>query len=599
VALLDGLLTPIGLLALAGLVPLVILYLVRPNPEERRLPTVRFLSEQNQRESANPLLERLRRSLLLLIQVLAVVLLALALAQPFQFVPERTTVEETVLVVDASASMATRTGDGTRFQSALEAASDAPTSTTSVVVSSADGGVVLRKGGPPEARSALDGVSVTDAPGDLRSAIASATSIAGEGARIVVYSDFVDQSAWRDAVQTARARGLLVDLNQVGGGGADNVGVIDQSFSGNSVTASVKNFGETPATRTVELGDQRRRVTLAAGDVQEVTFQVPAGGGQIRLRPGDSFPTDDVSYVAAPQDASVDVLVLTNDRNEFLLTALSVIDQVSLTVDSPPTTVASSYDVIVYSNVQPNRLLRSNVQAGTEVLDEDGGVAIQAQSEMPTTYGDLLLIDPQSVRPNPSLRRVADDPLTDGITFSPPEAYVAGPLTAGEPLVTTTDGTPILATRDRAPGRVLFYGYIEERSSFHFNYQYPVFWKRAVFYLAGRETLPSLNYRTGSQLQFETEQRVETPSGTATGTAVSLSQAGFYTVDDRRVGASLLDDAESDVRPPDLSSNATGAGLPTRQEEQPVPRPYTRWIALLALVVVLAELAYLRRRGDL
>jgi hypothetical protein len=599
VALVDGLLTPLGLLALAGLVPLILLYFIRPNPEERRLPTLQFLAAQSRRESANPLLERLRRSLLLLVQILAIVLLALALAQPFQFVPERTAVEETVVVVDASASMATRTGDGTRFDGATAAAREAVTATTSVVVSGQDASVVLRKGGPPEARTALDEVTVTGTTGDLRTAIASAAAVAGEGARIVVYSDFVDASDWADAVQTARARGLLVDLEPFAGGGRDNVGIVDRSFSGNAVTLSVKNYGNSTIRRTLELGDQEAQLTLSGGDLQQVTFDVPAQGGAARLTPGDTFRVDDVAYVAAPRDATVDVLVLTNDRNRFLLTALSVIEQVSLTVESPPTTVDSNYDVVVYSNVASDRLLRSNVQAGVDAVENGGGVAVQAQTDLPGTLGSLLLLDPGEVRANPGIARVAEDPLTRGISFSPPEAYVSGTLAEGRPLVETTDGSPLLATTTRGSGRVLYYGYIEDSSSFKYNYQYPVFWKRVVFHLAGRQTLSELNYRTGTRLEFETARQVQTPTGTVTGRTVPLSATGFYTVGDRRVSASLLDERESDVAAAGLSADGEGSDVPVRREEQPVPRAYTPWVALAALAVTFGELVYLRRRGDL
>ena len=597
-ALLDGLLTPLGLAALLAAIPLVLLYLIRPDPVRRRLPTLRFLGDERRQDASNPLWERLQRNLLLLIQLLAILVFAVSLATPYTNVPQQTTIEESVLVIDGSASMATQANGETRFSRAVAAARESTTSTTSVVSTGAGTEVLLRQGPPEEARATLDGLRPTDAQGDLQQAIETAAAIAGENARIVVFSDFASEQTWADAVQRARARGLRVDLRQFAGGGDGNVGIVDRSFSGNEVTLTVKNFGDAEATRTLRLANQSSSLTLAGGDVTTATFTVPAGGGQVQLSPGDSFPTDDVAYLAAPEDAKIDVLLLTNDRNRYLSTALSVVDEVSLTVASPPTTVDQTYDVIVYSNVESDRLLRSNVEAGQDVLEDGGGVAVQAQADMPD-YGGLSLVEPDQINTNPTVSQVASDHLTDGISFSPPEEYVAGNLTAGTSLVTLNDGTPLVATATRGQGRVLYYGYIEESSSFKYNYQYPVFWKRAVFYLAGRDPLPTLNRDTGGELAFDNQTTVRAPSGQVTASRVALDQAGFYAVGDRRVGASLYSTAESNVSAPNLAAAREVNGVSTREEERQVPRPLTKWVSLFAVAVLLLELAYLRKRGDL
>ncbi|ELK46888.1 hypothetical protein D320_20479, partial [Haloferax sp. BAB-2207] len=361
-----------------------------------------------------------------------------------------------------------------------------------------------------DARAALDGLQASDAPGDLRSAITAAASVAGEDARVVVLSDFADDSPWSDAVREARARGLVVELQQFAGGGAGNVGIVDRRFSGANVTVTVKNYGDSAATRTLSLAGATREVRMDPGDVATATLPVPAGGGRVELSPGDAFPTDDALYVAAPGDASVDVLVLTNDENRYLTAALSVIPEVSLTVDNPPTAVSTNYDVVIYSNVNPGRLLAGNVEAGREIVADGGGVAIQAQEESPS-YGDLRLVSQGSVETNPTIGTVESHPITRDITFPPPTEYVAGDLRSGQSLVNTTDGTSLVAVERRGAGRVLYYGFMEDSSAFKYNYQYPVFWKRSVFYLAGRSTLSELNRATGGSLAAGANRTVETP----------------------------------------------------------------------------------------
>ncbi|MFB6280890.1 MAG: BatA domain-containing protein [Haloferacaceae archaeon] len=595
----DVFLSPLGLAALAGLIPLAVLYLIRPDPERIELPTVRFLVEDRGQDSTNPLMERLRRNLLLLLQALVVVALALALATPYVTVPQSETVDRTVLVVDASASMATETGDGTRFEAALAAARDAVTGTTSVVVAGREPRVAVRDGTRRAARAALGRLSVADAPGDLRAALVQASTLADGNARIVVLSDFADRTAWRDEAAAARGRGVSVVLRQFAGGGRDNVGIVDRSFSGGEVTLSVRNFGERTATRTLSLGGASRDVRLRPGDVTTVSLPVPAGGGEARLRPGDSFRTDDAAYVGAPADAAVEVLLLTNDRSRYLSTALSVIDAVDLTVKTPPTTVTERYDVIVYGDVERDRLLRGSVAAGRETVERGGGVAVVATDDLPADrYGDLLLVEPGPVGTGPTIGEVADDELTRGIDFPPPGEYVNGSLRSGRALVRTAGGAPLLAAADRGSGRVLYYGYLEASSPFKFNYQYPVFWKRAVFYLAGREPLTALNRETGDRLTFGAETTVTTPDGRVTGRTVVLQDAGFYRVGDRRIGASLYSAAESDVRADPVGGEG-GAGSGAGTERRRAPRPLDGPIALAALALLGGELLYLRRRGDL
>jgi len=598
-ALSDVFLTPLGLVALLTVVPVILLYLVQPDPRRVELPTLAFLLDDDQRDATNPLLERLKRNLLLFLQLLVLIALAVSLAGPYVSISQSQTVEETVLVLDGSASMGVETAGGTRFAAALAAAREETTGTNSVVVAGADSRIVLRSGGDTEVQAALDGLSVSDVSADLGASISQAASIAGENARIVVFSDFAADDGWTDAVRSARARDLQVDLRQFDGGGDDNVGIVDRTFSGRNVTLAVKNFGDAEATRSVSLGDRSRSVQLGPGDVERVSLTVPAGGGQVRLTPGDAFPTDDVAYIAAPSDPTVDVLLLTNDRNRYLTTALSVVEEVELTVDNPPTTVGDGYDVILYSNLRQERLLRGNVEAGRDVIESGGGVAILAQPSPPDVYGDLLLVSPNGTGTNPSVGRVTTAELTRGLDFPPPGTYLRGSLRAGTTLVQTAGGTPLVATESRGPGRVLYYGYVPNDDPFRFNYQYPVFWKRAVFHLAGREPLSALNRETGGRLQFADETRVETPGGAVTARTVPLETVGFYGVGERRIGVSLYSEAESDVDAVALAERESETGVTVREEERKVPRPLTWLVALAALLVALGEVAYLRRRGDL
>ena len=585
--------TPLGLLALAAAVPIVVLYLVRPDPQRLRLPTLAFLTAGDDTASDRPALSRLRRSLLLLLQLLVVTAIALALASPYVTVAEETTVSETVLVVDPSASMTVASDGTSRFDRAVREARDAVTETTSLVTAGARPRVQLRGGGPPDATAALDALEPTDTTGDLAGAISRAVAVAGPEARIVVASDVAGEGRWRDAVETARARGYTVQLRPVGEA-VDNVGIVDAEYGRTSVTLAVQNTGDEPATRRVGYANDSRRIELAPGDVTTVTFQVPPGDTRFRLEPGDAFPTDDSLYVAGPSEETVDVLVVTNDPNRNLVTALEVLDEVDLTVANPPTTVDQQYDVVVFSNVAPDRLLRSTVDAATETARSGGGVVIQAQSDLERVeYGPLLPVEPGANASNPSVR-VRDDSLTRGIRFPPPSDYLRANATGSEAVV-TADGSPLVARGSLGEGRLLYYGYLPG-SSFRYNYQYPVFWKRVVYEAAGREPLSAANRDTGGILDAPNGTTVEGPAGETTG-ATALDAAGFYRVGDDRYGVSLLSRSESNVSAPDLSGDDGAVSERTETREVPQDRSFVP--ALAALLLVVGEVGLLRYRGDL
>jgi hypothetical protein len=597
----DVFLTPLGLTALAALIPLVLLYLVRPEPTRLRLPTLEFLASGEEAGTDNPAFERLRRNLLLLIQALVIVAVALALASPYVTVTGTQTVEETVVVLDASASMTVGDAGGqSRFARAKAIAGEVATGTTSVVVARTSPEVVLRRGSDEDALAALGEVEATESEGDLAAAITGAAAVGDREARIVVVSDFAGADGWRTAVETVRGRGYTVEVRQVGGEVA-NVGIVGAEYGRTDVTVSVKNYGSSEVERTVSLGGERERLTLTPGDVGTATLPVPTGNNELRLSPGDAFPLDDRLHVAGPDRARIRVLLLTNEENRFLRTALEVLEEVSLTVDQPPTSISEPYDVVVFSGIEPDRMLRSTRQQAAEIAANGGGVIVGAQGNLGAAgYGALLPVEPVGgTGTNPSLR-VDDDRLTRGIQFPPPEVYVEAELKEGSEAVATADGSPFLARGRLGDGRTLYYGYLGSDSAFHFHYQYPVFWKRAVYEAAGRETLEATNYPTGARIPVPNGTTVETPGGTVTpesGT-LALRESGFYRYGDRRLGASLLSETESNVSAPALSTGPDGV---VREREEQVPRPLdlSPVAAGGALLFVLVELSYLRWRGDL
>ena len=108
---------PLGLLALAALPVIVILYSLRPRRRRVLVPSTRLWSEALRERQRGLGLQKLLRNLSLLALLLFTVALALALADP-GWVVRTVETGDTVLILDVSASMQAREGSGTRFDEA-------------------------------------------------------------------------------------------------------------------------------------------------------------------------------------------------------------------------------------------------------------------------------------------------------------------------------------------------------------------------------------------------------------------------------------------------------------------------------------------------
>ena len=596
-----GFSTPLGLLALASLVPLIVLYILQPDPRRLQVPTLEFLPNIDDEGGSNPVLEKLRRNLLLLIQIAVLVLAALALASPYVDVTRSAAADETVIVLDATASMATEDGGGTRFDRAASYAAGEVTGTTSVVVVGSSANVVLEDGSASEARSAVESTTVTDAAGSLADGISQGSAVAGENARLVVASDFAGGSDWEGAVEEARAQGVAVGLRQFGGGGEDNAGIVDMSFGGDSVTVEVANFGDSEKNVDLSFAGQTETLALESGDFGSTTFSVPTGGGTVELSPGDSFPTDNAAEVAG-QPGSLDVLLVTNDRNRFLDAAFGSMDEVDHeVVESPvPSFDGTEYDVVVFDAVSPDRLLDRTVRRARDTVNAGGGVVFIAQEDLSSvqeTYGDLLNVEAGEVVAGDGVDVVSDDDLVRNVDFPVPEEYVEAELLNGRTLVESGSGDPLIASTDTGNGRVLYYGFMRGATQFYNSYQYPVFWRDALYHVSSRERLSSMNRDTGDTLSFAQERTVGTPDGEVTGTTVVMEDAGLYDAG-TVYSANLLDATESDVSATSINETEA-AEAAERSREETVPLDLTPYTAVAALLFVAGEMGVMRYRGEI
>lgn len=158
------LLIPLGLLGLLGVAALIIIYIIKPNYQQKFVSSTFVwklsLKYKRRKFSAN----KLRNILLIICQVLILVSCAVILSQPALVLQTQIDRGEVVIVIDASASMRTQTDEISRFERAVNSAYSLAEKTfdsngiVSVVLAGKDSSFVVQRESSETKQSALDAI---------------------------------------------------------------------------------------------------------------------------------------------------------------------------------------------------------------------------------------------------------------------------------------------------------------------------------------------------------------------------------------------------------------------------------------------------------
>ena len=114
------LLVPLGLLGLLGIVALIIIYIIRPNYQQKYISsTFVWKLSLKYRKKKIPT-SKLRNLLLILCQVLILTACAAILSKPAQVLKVKIDETEVIAILDSSASMRTEMDGITRFERAVD-----------------------------------------------------------------------------------------------------------------------------------------------------------------------------------------------------------------------------------------------------------------------------------------------------------------------------------------------------------------------------------------------------------------------------------------------------------------------------------------------
>jgi hypothetical protein len=606
-------LTPV-FLALAGLaIPIIILYMLRLRRREVVVSSNMLWHRLMQDREANTPWQRLRRNLLLLLQLLILAVLVLALARPYIPVPS-VAAGSVALLLDASASMNAQDMPGgvTRFDVAKEQAAalvgDLANDEVMTIIAVGPVPQVLTPatGDRAALREAISGAEPTQAQGDWEAALALAgASIAGrEEASILIISD----GGLPETLPPVPAEVHYLQVGQ----SADNlaIGALAVRSLDNvpHLFASVTNYSEQDADVILSVHVDGRletaeRLAVPAGasvdftldDLPENTQVIraeltsPVEGGLV-----DRLALDDVAFAAFAPPRGGRVLLVT-DANLFLEQVLRSLPGIEAFRAPPGRIPEGEFDLIVYDGWVPGDL-------------PDGNLLIINPSQ--TTR----LFTVGSVFTDTRLLRQADDTILSFVDFEDiaiREATSVGATGWAQTLV-EADGGPLLLAGTSGGSRVAILTFDLHASDLPLKIEFPILIANLLdWYSPAQPFEITSGLRPGDPVvirpQVSTVEYVVTkpdgstqsyPVGDASLTYTEADETGIYQVDlltrqgdssTAYFAVNLFAPGESQIQPADTIFLGEGEVAGGETDDEFGQRELWPWLAVLVFLVLLVE----------
>ena len=322
---------------------IVVLYLLRRKYLPRQVPSTFLWRAALKDHAANKPLQRLRKNLLLPVQLLAALALALALMQPYR---TGAAASRTIMIFDLSASMQTVSAGRTRLEEAKDRAEEIlqglpPGEEITVLAAGAEVRQAISGSSDREdVRAAIRSLSCGREGADIDRAVSLAEAVRREdaerGTRIIVFSDNYTPAAGVSAVNLGR--------------GEENRGVYSVTAQEGSAYARICNYGDACTVTVSCEADGKlcgaKETEIAAGGTAGVIFAIPEGASavEVRIREADALPED--NRAQAPVVRSTVRTVALSGDNLFLESALQVrpdLRVVRTAADAPAETRADLY----------------------------------------------------------------------------------------------------------------------------------------------------------------------------------------------------------------------------------------------------------------
>ncbi len=600
----------IGLYALLSIIPLIIIYLLRPRPIKVKIPSLMFLMDIEKKKRLN-VFRKFLKDPLFLIQLFVLILVSLAIAAPFIMANEEVGGGHTVIILDASASMQ---ADG-RFEKAVAEAGKFLSSKNTIILAESVPVAVMKEAPSGSAADALKKLKAKATSSDLSSAILLGRRMLPEGGRIVVISDFASWNGDDPAVakQLAQANGINVEFVTVSGR-TDNIGIVNGWFEGSDFKIMVRNFNKDPASVGLDVTTDGENILSTSRNINGQSSEYFAisnlrpGKTKISISSNDALPVDNSAYVVIPRQSERNILYITDNANTPSLVALGLIPFASRKKIEAKSVTSFSGIVFVGSP-----LSQQAVKSLSDYVKGGGNAVMIAYPGMENM--DMLPVEIGPIANKTSLNVVRQSRITEGIDIEKTEVKNHIKTTVKTGAVTLLEGgdrSAMLAYWKYGRGIVIYSGLADPQggniydplndkvwNDFHTNPAYPLFWKQMLEFISGSLDVSEYNAKTGQFIRLPTRQTIKTPGDSVTTDLLLLDEVGVYELPDKDVAANLFDEKESNLAGGGISATTASTEIPYNIQIIRAPQYFDIYLIIAAIFLVCMELYYLHWRGEL
>lgn len=602
-----GFLAPAAMGFLAILPGIVALYFLKLKRREKEISSTWLWRPVLLDRQANSLWQKLRASLLLLIQLLAALALILAAARPYAMV-KAATAGNTVVLLDATGAMQAADLQPNRFEAAraevrkLIGQMPAGGKMSLLLLTRSPQIIVAGSSDRDGLRRGLDGARVTAGDGDLGQAMALAYSLLrGEGDGEII---IVGSGRYRGMGEIPPSP-VPVRFIPISSAEAANLAVsafATRLIDGSPMAfAQISNFGPSAGGATAEFWADGQLVAverqpIEPGESRAFAWTVPPDAREleVRLPVPDGLGLDNQAW-ALPGGQQKSRILLVSAGNPFLLKALSLVPGADVTVRAPAGAATGTgtveaatdepFDLYVYDRTAPPE---GPAPGRMLLIDPPGATGERFVGKITPRTGDPLLafVDTAEVHVNLAHRHSL-----------PADARIlwTGETDQGEMPLLWTEGN------DRA-----VFGFALQQSDLPLRIAFPILIQNLAAWLLPPAPVDSPAVQPGESVALRpwptaTSLSVRLPGGESQSWQVApgmnppyleTTLPGLYQVNQEVAGGSresrfavnLFSSLVSDLSPvPELK-------VPVLPEAQPVqtrvPMDFWRWVVWAALALI-------------
>jgi len=618
----NFLLTPTFLWFLA-LIPVVILmYLLKLRRTEMIIPSTMLWKKSLQDLTANAPFQKLKKNLLLFLQILVILLIVAALTRPF-IKTQGVSGNNLCILIDRSASMLTREGEETRLdqarKKALELIDQMSKEDKTMIVTFAENSDVLCEltGDLYKLRTAINSIQGSHCRTRIRDAITVAHSLqqlSVPDLKLVIISDgdIID-------LQDVRTRALDPVFLQVGET-SRNLGIttfsVREPYEGQGerqALIQIHNDDKVEASTTLTLyfDDATlsvNEVTVAPGEDEEVVFSLPemaTGTLRVEIDAEDALDVDNKAWLAIRPSALVKVLIVSQGDSVgayFIKRVLSLDSRVQASSVAPVDFVPTGdYDLTIFESFVPSSSLE--LPLGTLLFIDS----------VPPVAG--LILDGSLQNP-PVIAKDPEHPLMRFLSPENVSIQRARKLTLPEgarPLLSTT-GAPLVADISRGMQKIALITFNIGGTNWPLRLSFPLFFQNLVTWAAGETLEQGVSVRAGTPLSLPAfpqggEAIITKPDGTTETIGLDPLRPIFYGATEQtgsyvavwggkrgHFAVNLLDREESSILPAEKLSVGRAEVRAERSVVKQI-REFWRWLILAALAFLTLEWWVYSRRA--